>query len=39
MKDLLNQYLEKNELLKLKLRERHGDILTNDRKTYYDFCV
>lgn len=35
-KELLKQYLEKNEELKLKLRERHGDILTNDRKTYYE---
>ena len=23
-------------MLKIKLRERHGDILTNDRKTYYE---
>ena len=35
-KDLLKEYLEKNQLLKIKLRERHGDILTNDRKTYYE---
>jgi hypothetical protein len=35
-KELLKQYLEENQLLKLKLRERHGDILTNDRKTYYE---
>lgn len=35
-KELLQEYLEKNKLLKLKLRERHGDILTNDRKTYYE---
>jgi magnesium-transporting ATPase (P-type) len=34
--DLLNQYIEKNKILKLKLRESHGDILTNDRKTYYE---
>lgn len=35
-KDLLKEYLEKNQELKLKLREQRGDILTNDRKTYYE---
>ena len=35
-KDLLNEYNEKNKELKLKLRDRRGDILTNDRKTYYE---
>lgn len=35
-KELLEEYLKKNQLLKVKLRERHGDILTNDRKTYYE---
>ena len=35
-KELLQEYLEKNQILKLKLRETHGDILTNDRKTYYE---
>ena len=35
-KELLEKYLQQNELLKIKLRERHGDILTNDRKTYYE---
>jgi len=34
--DLLNEFLEKNKTLKLTLRERHGDILTNDRKSYYE---
>ena len=34
--ELLQEYLAKNKLLKLKLRESHGDILTNDRKTYYE---
>jgi hypothetical protein len=34
--DLLNVYLEKNQELKLNLRNSHGDILTNDRKTYYE---
>lgn len=36
IKELLQEYLDKNQALKLKLRERHGDILTNDRKTYYE---
>lgn len=35
-KDLFNHYLENNKMLKLKLRETRGDILTNDRKTYYE---
>lgn len=35
-KDLLNEYDEKNKELKLQLRDRRGDILTNDRKTYYE---
>ena len=35
-KDLLNEYDKKNKELKLKLRDRRGDILTNDRKTYYE---
>jgi hypothetical protein len=35
-KDLLNEYDEKNNELKLQLRDRRGDILTNDRKTYYE---
>lgn len=35
-KDLLKEYLDKNQELKLTLRERYGDILTNDRKTYYE---
>ena len=34
--DLLKEYLNKNQLFKIKLRERRGDILTNDRKTYYE---
>jgi hypothetical protein len=33
---LFEYYSEKNKLLNLKLKERHGDILTNDRKTYYE---
>jgi len=35
-KELLNSYTEKNQELKLILRNRKGDILTNDRKTYYE---
>lgn len=35
-KELLNSYTEKNQELKLLLRNRQGDILTNDRKTYYE---
>ena len=35
-KDLLNDYNEKNKALKIQLRDRRGDILTNDRKTYYE---
>jgi hypothetical protein len=35
-KDLLDNYLEKNQELKTTLREQRGDILTNDRKTYYE---
>ena len=34
--ELLENYLEKNKNLKLQLKERYGDILTNDRKTYYE---
>ena len=35
-KELLKSYTEKNKELQLLLRNRHGDILTNDRKTYYE---
>lgn len=35
-KELLEEYSEKNSDLKLKLRDNQGDILTNDRKTYYE---
>jgi ABC-type multidrug transport system fused ATPase/permease subunit len=34
--ELLKGYTEKNSELQLSLRNRHGDILTNDRKTYYE---
>lgn len=33
---LFEDLLEKNRALKLQLREIHGDILTNSRKTYYE---
>jgi hypothetical protein len=35
-KELLDSYIKKNSELKLKLRDKRGDILTNDRKTYYE---
>ena len=35
-KDLLKEYIEKNKLLKIKMMENRNDILTNDRKTYYE---
>ena len=35
-KELLANYLEKNKKLELELKESYGDILTNDRKTYYE---
>ena len=34
--ELLHEYSEKNMILKSKLRDSKGDILTNDRKTYYE---
>ena len=34
--ELYNEYLQKNSELEQKLKDRHGDILTNDRKTYYE---
>lgn len=34
--DLLEEYLKKNSFLKLKLKESRGDIITNDRKTFYE---
>lgn len=34
--DLLNDYSNKIEELKNKLKSSHGTILTNDRKTYYE---
>jgi hypothetical protein len=34
--ELLSQYKNQNYLLEQQLSETHGDILTNDRKTYYE---
>lgn len=34
-KDLLNYYVKENAKLKLALTNNRGDILTNDRKTFY----
>ena len=34
--ELYEKYIEENEKLVLLLRESQGDILTNDRKTYYE---
>jgi hypothetical protein len=38
-KELLQDYSEKNAELLLELRDNQGDILTNDRKTYYEFSA
>ena len=35
IKELLTSYVTKNEELMLKLKDNRGDILTNDRKSYY----
>lgn len=35
-KELLAKYVTKNQELKQELRSTRGDILTNDRKTYYE---
>jgi hypothetical protein len=34
--ELFNKYADENIELKLQLRDSRGDILTNDRKTYYE---
>jgi hypothetical protein len=34
--DLLDVFIRKNQSMKSKLRNQRGDILTNDRKTYYE---
>ena len=35
-KDLLEYYVKQNEELTLMMKDNYGDILTNDRKTYYE---
>ena len=35
IEELLNSYVTKNEELMLKLKDNRGDILTNDRKSFY----
>lgn len=35
-KELYDVYLEKNKLILKTIKEHHGDVLTNDRKTYYE---
>jgi hypothetical protein len=35
-KELYKVYLEKNKLMQDTIRQHHGDVLTNDRKTYYE---
>jgi hypothetical protein len=34
--ELLNEYTEKNKAIQATLQNQRGDILTNDRKTYYE---
>ena len=34
-KELYDEYLKKNATLELAIKNSHGDVLTNDRKTYY----
>lgn len=35
-KELYEMYLQKNQEMKTSIKEHHGDVLTNDRKTYYE---
>jgi hypothetical protein len=35
-KELYSVYLEKNQLLQKEIKGHHSDVLTNDRKTYYE---
>jgi hypothetical protein len=35
-KELLASYVDENNKLKLKIKNTYGDIITNDRKTYYE---
>jgi hypothetical protein len=34
--ELYNEYLKKNEDLEKSIKELRGDVITNDRKTYYE---
>lgn len=34
--ELYEEYLKKNAALELAIKNSHGDVLTNDRKTYYE---
>ena len=36
IEELYNSYVDKNKRAKLKIKQNYGDILTNDRKTYYE---
>jgi hypothetical protein len=35
-KELYQEYLIKNKEMEVTIRDSHGDVLTNDRKTYYE---
>ena len=35
-KELYSSYLEKNQAIQKSIKGRHADVLTNDRKTYYE---
>ena len=35
-KELYSVYLEKNQQTQKEIKEHHSDVLTNDRKTYYE---
>jgi hypothetical protein len=35
-KELYSVYLEKNKLIQAEIKTHHSDVLTNDRKTYYE---
>jgi hypothetical protein len=35
-KELYEMYLQKNQEIQKSIKDHHGDVLTNDRKTYYE---
>ena len=35
--ELYEEYLKKNSKLENEIKNSHGDIVTNDRKTYYEY--